>query len=350
MKIGLVQPVIGQIGGNDAVLDSLIKILKSNNHEVILYTFSKTDRFTNITVNSKVPFKIGVFGIYQKWLMPKIKYSECDLYISLTGSNIKTNKPLIIYDQNNLGLEMLNKNISPKYKSGFWKLYYLPYKIFNKVKVNKNAVYISNSIYSAKILEGILQGKVNVIYPGVPISDFYQKPKKNIICMIGRISPDKNLEFAVEVLNSLAFHSVIFGNVTKTNILYFNKLKKLAKPHVIITSGSREQLKDLLAESKVYFHTSKETFGISVVEAISSGCIPVVPNNSAHLETVPVEELRYTPENVDVAVSKLCNAINGMYDHRVDALMKYVYKFDSMIFEKEILDIVEVKNEGLKHE
>jgi len=346
MKIGLVQQEIGMIGGNDAVLRQLINILKID-HKVILYTFSKADKaFSDIKIKriiDKIPLRLPIFAIYKKWITPKLKLEDCDFYISTTGLDIKTNKPLIIFDQNNLGLELSGENIPLKYQNGLWRLYYLPYKIFNNPSINKDAKYICNSIYSTKNLEQILKKKVSVIYPGVPISEFYQLIKQSQICMVSRISPEKNLEFAVEVLNSLAFHSVIFGNVTVSNLKYYNKLKFMAKPHVTIFSGSREQLKRLLAESKVYFHTSKETFGISVVEAIASGCIPIVPNNSAHLETVPVDELRYIPENVDDAVSKLCKAVNGIYDHRVDDLKKYIYKFDSINFKKHILELIELE-------
>ncbi len=159
--------------------------------------------------------------------------------------------------------------------------------------------------------------------------------------MICRISPEKNLEFAVEVLNKIHHHSVIFGNVSNNNKPYYNKIKAMCEPHVfIMPNGSREQLKELLAQSKIYFHTAEETFGISVVESIASGCIPIVPNNSAHPETVPPEELRYTANDIDSAVSKLCNAVSGNYDHRIDYLKKHISKFDISEFNDKIMRLL----------
>jgi len=337
MKIGLIQQTVGSIGGNDAILHDMLNVLKD--HEVILYTFSKYN-IPDITVKTKIPIKIPLFGIYQKFLMPKFNYDECDVLISLTGMNIKTSKPLIIYDQNNLGLEMDNTMIPQKYKRGLWRVYYQPFKMFNKNNINKNARYVCNSNYSKMMLDEFIPQEIDVIYPGVTINDFYTSEKQTPICMVGRISVEKNLEFAVKVLNQVSYHSVIFGNVTASNVPYFNKLKRIAKPHVTITSGTREQLRQLLAESKVYFSTSNETFGISTVEAMASGCIPIVPDGSAHPETVPIPELRYKENNIDSAVDHLNNAVNGNFDHRRDSLAKYIQKFDISKFNEKILGLI----------
>ena len=342
MKVGIVQSHVGVIGGNDAILTELIQVLKRGNHQITLFTFSKPpkEKFTDIKIESKIPIHFPLLGLYKNWFMPKFDYSNCEIILSMTGFNVKCNCPLIIYDQNNLGREFNKTYVPVKYKKGFWRLYYLPYKKFNKNSINYKAKYISNSSYSAAMLNTVARN-VHVIYPPVDIDSFYSANKETQICMIGRISPEKNLEFAIEVLNKIHHHSVIFGNVTNTNKPYYNKLKAMCESHVIIVAnGSRVQLKELLAQSKIYFHTAEETFGISVVESIASGCIPIVPNNSAHPETVPPEELRYTQNNIDSAVSKLYNAVAGNYDHRIDYLKKHVTQFNPEIFEQKILELV----------
>ena len=58
----------------------------------------------------------------------------------------------------------------------------------------------------------------------------------------------------------------------------------------------RRRLEGILASARVYLHSCTEDFGISVVEGIAAGCVPIVPNNSAHPETVPFGELRYDTE------------------------------------------------------
>ncbi len=99
---------------------------------------------------------------------------------------------------------------------------------------------------------------------------------------------------------------------------------------------SSAEMEKLLGLSKVYFHTSKETFGIAVVESIAAGCIPIVPDNSAHSETVPFEELRYNGK--DDAVQKLQEAISGKYDYLRKDLKNHIQKFSSKSFQENMLD------------
>ena len=67
----------------------------------------------------------------------------------------------------------------------------------------------------------------------------------------------------------------------------------------------RNKLVSILNRAKVYFHCSRETFGISIIEGIAAGCIPIVPDNSAHKETVPFEELRYRENDANDAKNKI---------------------------------------------
>lgn len=322
MKVGIVQPVIGSIGGNDMVLHSMIKALKG--HDITLYTFSKTE-IDGVRVLYKAPIRIPFFGIYQKLLVPKFDMDD-DVIICM-GCQVNSKKRTIIYDQNNMG-----SNETPdKYKKGFWKYYYLPYNSLVKNNFAKSELY-SVSEYSANLLREKSGKDVKVIYPGVPLNEFYRKEKDIPICMVGRISPDKNLEYAITILNQIPAKCVIFGNVTTTNIPYFNKLKKMAKSHIQFQSGNRDELKDVLARSKVYFSASKETFGISTVEAMASGCIPVVPDHSAHPEVVPYPELRYGD-----CYNILCDAIDGLFD---DYTFEHIKKFDTVNFEREINELV----------
>lgn len=343
-KVGIVQINTGQVGGNDTVLKIVIDALQKAGHEIILYTFNKpSSEFSNVTVRSKIPVRMPFLGIYKKFFMPKFDYNECDIIFSITAyTNIKTEKPLIIYDQNNLGLELQNKFISIKYKKGFWKLYYQPYKFLNRfIKLPANARYVANSIYSADNLSDVVDGKIDVVYPPVSISQYHVNEKKKQVCMLCRISPEKNLEFAIEVLNKQPYPAIIIGAVTNMTMGYFNRLQDLCAEHVIISPNiSRSNLKHILADSKVFFHTASETFGISVVEGVASGCIPIVPDNSAHSETIPIDELRYTPDDIDSAVDHINNAMNCNYDHRIDGLMKHIEKFDTEKFNEEIVKLI----------
>jgi len=339
LKIGIVQPVIGSIGGNDMVLDSLINALKD--HELILFTFSKPNKkLDGIDVRVKLPKNLPMLGIYQGLLMTQFNYSDCDLIISATGYNVKTKIPLIIYDQNNLAHDFDN-TIPLKYQKGWWKYYYLPYRFLHKgAKLNPHAYYIGNSKFSSRNVSRVFNiPDIPTLYPAVNLDEFSILPKKAQICVVGRISPEKNLETTVRILNKVKFTSIIFGNVTKVNEGYLKKLRRMANENIIfITDLPRTELTYLLAESKIIFTSSAETFGISTIEGIASGCIPIVPNNSAHPETVPIDALRYDTEedaviNLNLAMWGSCAGMSILKEN----IKQYSFK----TFKNNLLNIID---------
>jgi glycosyltransferase involved in cell wall biosynthesis len=65
----------------------------------------------------------------------------------------------------------------------------------------------------------------------------------------------------------------------------------------------------MLSLAKVYLHTMVgEHFGISIVEAMASGCIPISHNSGGMVEFVPAPN-RY--ETIEEAAEKINNAIAG---------------------------------------
>jgi len=370
MIVGIVQQLVGHVGGNDKVLEALFEVFKDD--EIHLFTLSACSNITSMTkdssnitvldfpttevpirltdyskpvIHTKIPVHIPLLGIYQKFIMSifefisfKIKhideYSNCDIVISTTGYSAKTNKKLIIYDQNNLGNEF--NNITPlKYQKGLWKLYYLPFRIFNRPKQVKDAKYISNSEYSSTELFNASGIKSSVIYPSVHVNEFYELPKVSQICVVGRISPEKNLENTIDILNCINHKCIIFGNVTLSNKRYFEKLKNKAKSHIVFLDNlPREKLLELMAESKVIFSSSKETFGITTVEGIASGCIPIVPNNSAHPEIVIDSTLRY--DTNDEAVRTLNRVMSEDYNIDMEPLKQHIKNFSFENFVKRV--------------
>ena len=104
-------------------------------------------------------------------------------------------------------------------------------------------------------------------------------------------------------------------------------------------NAPRGRLAGLLASSKVYLHAGPEDFGISVVEGVAAGCVPIVPDDSAHPETVPFAELRYGTE--EEAARKVRAAADGEYDSYLPRLREHAGRFDEPEFHRRMLALVE---------
>ena len=336
MKIGIVQPLAGQVGGNEKVLDGIIDTL--HDHDLTLYTFSKPLKDYSIPVKTKIPIKLPILGIYQKLLMPHHDYSQEDVVIS-NGIIVKTSKPLLVYDQNQMANEFTSKFPS-KYNHGFWKIYIQPYKFLRRFsRLNPDTKYCSVSMYSATELGKVTESRVDILYPPVDLTGTHTKKKLRQICVVGRIAPEKNLEEAIDILNDIDCHCVIAGKVTKSHKPYFKKLKQMAKPHITFAPDiPRQNLLSLLAESKVYFSSAKETFGITTVEAIASECIPILPDNSAHPEVVPIKDLRYNSKSY--AIEAILDALDGVFDGKIDELTYHIKQFDKTNFRNRLITLI----------
>jgi glycosyltransferase involved in cell wall biosynthesis len=355
MNIGIIHGFVGGGGGTEKTLLSILEALEDTNHKVTLYTFSKPKLNTKkFIVKSLIPISIPMFGLYQRAMELKLmlKAKNEDILIQTSGGFAipeNTKQKIVIYCHSDFSSEL--EKTTTKYK-GIWRKYYKKY--YEKISKSlerihqENILLISNSKYIQDSIEKIYKKKSYLLYPPLDLSEFNPNSlKKQSIITVSRFSPEKNLKFAIDVLKDIQTPSIIIGNTkTKSNLLYFNTLNSKIKNEssvsqiTMLKNIQRTILQKNIQESKVYFHPSSETFGITVVESISAGCIPIVPNDSAHLETVPFSELRYEPNNISDAQKKIQLALEGNFDQLIEPLTESVKKFDKENFKKSFLSII----------
>jgi glycosyltransferase involved in cell wall biosynthesis len=331
--------------GIDSVLQNIIKALKGN--EITLFTFAKPENDYGCNVETKIPIKLPVGGIYQNAFMPQHNYNKMDVVIS-NSYVVKTKRPCMVYDQNQLGETIIGK-LGDKYKKGFWKLYATPYKLMRKTaRINQNARYYSISDYSSQALQQAIGVPVETLYPGIELGEKHENPKSDQICIMGRIAPEKNLEMAVEIANEYGGLTVLAGVVQKANEGYLKKLRDIANTNVMIVQNpSRQDFLKIMSESKIILSASKETLGLTQIEGIHYGCVPIVPDNSAHPETVPFQSLRY--ETIFDAVAKINRVMNNdnIRTTMVQGLQNNNTKFNFELFSKRLNNILkDMKTDG----
>ena len=98
------------------------------------------------------------------------------------------------------------------------------------------------------------------------------------------------------------------------------------------------ELREILQRSKVYLHTgSDEPFGVSIVEAMSSGCITVVPDSGGPKEFVP-KEYRY--KTIEEAAFLVSSSIFEWSPEKSKDFVRISKEFSEEKFSKEFLRIM----------
>ena len=361
MNIGIIHGFIGGGGGTEKTLHVILEALEKTDHNVTLYTFSKPKiKSKKIKIKSTLPFSIPFLGLYQRAMETRLilKAKKEDLLIQASGGlgiPSNPNQKIIVYCHGDFSNELNN----PKTKyTGIWSLYYKSYrKTLQKFLDNiqdPRINLISNSKFVHDSIQSNYKKNSEIIYPPINLNEFSPKDKKNKVVTIGRFSNEKNFDFGIDVMKNINHKYEIIGNTkTKSNELYYKKLKSKISQNLkhnnitLLKNINRLKLVDCLNESKVYFHCSRETFGMSVVEAISAGCIPIVPDTSAHIETVPVAELRYDENNKLEAEQKIKNALEGNYDKHLDLLDENIKKFNKDEFTQTFIKYFEKFNNSV---
>ncbi len=216
--------------------------------------------------------------------------------------------------------------------------------IFNIIKISRmyelydGANFYVNSKYTMKISKklfpmlNIRPNIMKVIYPSVNYWNNIDQSMKNrkVVITIGRIIPGKNFEVLFDVADKLKdYRFIIAGALNMGYEGYYDDLIKKKPDNVEIKINISEDDKvELLKKAAIYIHlTKKEHYGISVVEAMSYGLVPVVPDTGGPWEDI-IEHGKYGYgfNSVDDAVEKIKNIDYGIIKNIQDSMDRFSFE------------------------
>jgi glycosyltransferase involved in cell wall biosynthesis len=362
--VGVFHPSLNGCGGAEWVAVNIINGLKSEGHQTVVLTNERIDNSKivsmfgqKVNVDKGVIFPLEPFpvtdlhNVYTDGVRTLLLKSICDLVID-THSNAILPGANITYIHFPL-LGRLQFSLSRAKAS-----YYLPYQYYEKRTAKKpGRLILANSAYTASNIRKITGASSSLLYP--PISEaFYagelgNGKREDLVVCVSRISPEKRLTLIPHIarLTSEKIHFLILG--IKQSALELQRIFEQIETNDVsarvelMTDVPRDKLLNILKTSKVFLHLAiGEHFGVSIVEAMASGCIPIVHNSGGPQEFVPAH-LRF--DTLVEAAMKIEKAVIDWTPKQSILFRQAALPFTRESFLKRFLRMFKTYNQNLTH-
>ncbi|MUN28466.1 glycosyltransferase [Sulfuracidifex metallicus] len=297
------------LGGSERVAIAVLNVLKSLGFRVKLITLTSIDKDKikkwdenfvepDEIIIKKFPFKFGIYRALFLSLYTGLPNSFSTIGDITRSTYSYIHFPWSLTDNLKLIDDKYYKS-EPYISNKKLRMYYIPYKYMHRLFLSKNkSKLLANSNWTRKILE-ISGYSATVLYPPVYFNSrktINKKKDPNLIIYIGRISPEKNVNFIVDVAKRLnEFKFVIIG-ASGRDKEYINSIKRASESLDNLTlklDATKDEIDKYLSVAKIYFHPKiNEHFGISIVEAMASQLIPVIHKSGGAWYDI-VEEGKY---------------------------------------------------------
>ncbi len=297
MKIALYDPYLDALGGGEKYMLTAAECL-SKKHEVsILWDdvqdIERVEERFDLDL-SKVKISRNIFGPQVSFIQRLLQSRQYDVILYLSDGSI----PLVLSKKLILHLQ--------------FPIEWVKSDIKTKVKLKKVHSVICNSQFTKEFVDKKLGIASTVLYPPVEIKR-KEIPKENIILHVGRfMQTDKDGDdykkqyFMIETFKQLIdekladWKFVIAASVRTRDLAQFQKMQATAAGYPIsfIVNATNDDLWKEYNRAKIYWHASgfgenieknperAEHFGISTVEAMGAGAVPVVINAGGQKEII----------------------------------------------------------------
>lgn len=305
MKVGIYDPYLDDLGGGEKYMMTLASCL-ARKHEVHIFWDNADDirqledRFSLDMI--KIKRRRNIFSTKVSFIDRLRVSKQYDALVILSDGSIPfvlSNK-LFIHFQQPLQLRILTRKM--------------------KIKLSRVTNIFYNSVFTQTHNQKLFKKIPSlVLYPPVPLTVTETK-KENIILHVGkyRLMGDQKQDFKKQSVMIDTFKDMVDNGLKKwkfviaTSIVdekneQFQEMIKGAKgyPITFLINKPNSVLWDSYNKAKIYWHASgygedlkkypeyAEHFGISTVEAMGAGCVPVVFNAGGQREIISDGENGY---------------------------------------------------------
>ncbi|MBU1129844.1 glycosyltransferase family 4 protein [Patescibacteria group bacterium] len=389
LKVGIYDPYLDTLGGGERYMLTIAEILLKQKHQVDLF-WSKDENLINkaqerFALNlQKLNLVKDIFSQPQKNIdliqdhsqLKRINSNQKEIRTTLGKIKHLLNRFKITRQYNlffylsdgSIPLLFAKKNIL-HCQVPFINKFNLQSQIANKFKLLLTKKVICNSIFTQNQFKKTYHHSSSLLYPPIDIEKFSSSSQEeNIILSVGRfdnILNSKRQDILIKAFKKLISNQnsknwkliLIGGSLEKPESNnYLKHLQHEAKdfPIEFLIGPNFDTLKNIYSQSKIYWHATgfevnedinpqnTEHFGMTVVEAMASGIVPIVVKKGGLPESVKSNINGFLWENIDELVSKTQLLIGSPQlmqklstQAKTDSL-----QFSKQNFEKKLLEII----------
>lgn len=333
MRVLVVHPRMSVRGGGERVAIHTIAAAKKAGHEVSLFAeefdvptfedfFGCQGTLDGIRYFSYPPFSPvikGKFLLYQRLIYYQRRLAQAlstsgrfDVVLSTQDIGYVPSTRTAVVHYCYFPEYFAHLEASPR--SVRWRAYYWPVSRFYMDRVGRVALLLSVSAYTKGFVKSKWGRDSITLYPPCPVKEYSMSPRRreNLVVTIGRMVPEKRMDLFLRIARLLPrYNFMIVGSIEPEKAAYMEQLKKIAPENLSFVLSPLRKVKDLLARAKVYVHSAlNEHFGISIVEAMSAGCVPVVHDSGGPREIVS-ENVGFRWGDVEQAKTQISKLIEN---------------------------------------
>lgn len=238
--------------------------------------------------------------------------------------------------------------------------------LLNRMKLFRIEKVICNSYFTKKVVDKEYGVNSVVLYPPIGLDLYKAKRKINQICYVSRFSEltqNKGHEILIKQFKLLVkdkkfkeWKLVLAGGTEIGSTDYLKRLKKMSSGYNIefVESPAVDILKNIFGKSKIFWSGSGfnvdeiknpekvEHFGITLVESMSAGCVPVAYNAGGHKEIIDHNKNGFLWNNKKDLLELTKKIINtsGLCSVLSKEAVKTSKKFNYEIFKENMINII----------
>ena len=292
--VTLLHPSLNRLGGSERVCLEIMRVLKDQGLSVHLCTIDRTN-WALMKANWGVPWRPDKETYHQEeplslsgaaswawaaatylWMMLRAQMEE-----GLSVNNYGEVFPLVS-DVSYIHSRPLVTVEGDPYGVPVWGYTRVVYDwVYRRLSSSfQEGVLLANSRYNAELVRERLGREASVVHPFIEPVLYRGEPKTGDVLTVSRIAPGKNLTAIPEVAQRVRGPRFIVAGKTQSNSDKVLAALRSQPRLDVYTNPRREDLLDLMRRSSVYLSTQPdEAFGVSILEAMSAGCVPVVPRD-----------------------------------------------------------------------